>query len=364
MKIVLVHDDFIQYGGAERLFETITEIFPDSPIYTSLVDWDKLPKSIDKKRIRTSFIQKIPFAVKLYKILLPLYPIAFESFNFDNYDVVLSSTTRFAKSIITKPNTIHICYINSVPRFLWHVNHQEQYLPKFLSLILNPYFNWLRRWDKVSSSRVDFYIANSKNVQKSVNKIYQRETDVIYPFADCDYFRPNKNHPQNYFLIVSRLNKWKRIDIAIEAAKNLSIPLKVVGTGPDKERLKKISDGSQFVIFLDNISGEKLLDLYQNCKALIVTQEEDFGISAVEALACGRPIIAYAKGGQAEVITESKTGILFDHQTAQSLEGAIRAAIKVKWDINLCRKAALRFAKGVFINKLKEKVEEYASKPQ
>src|SRR3989344_8012946 len=168
MKICLVHDDFCQAGGAESLFATITQIFPDAPIYTSLIDWQKLPKSLDPKRVKTSFIQKIPYATKFFKVLLPLYPLAFESLNFDDFDLVISSTTRFAKSIITKPETVHICYVNSLPRFLWNQNVKLDYLPLILRFVLKPITNWLRRWDKTSSSRVDYYIANSENIARKL----------------------------------------------------------------------------------------------------------------------------------------------------------------------------------------------------
>src|SRR3989304_7069492 len=155
-KIALVHDDFVQSGGAESLFATIASIWPDAPIYTSLVDWKKIPATISRNRVRPSFMQKIPFATRFYRTLLPLYPLAFESFNFDEFDLVISSTTRFAKSIITKPGTIHICYINSLPRFLWSEQIQQDYLPPIAMLILKPFLAWLKRWDIATSYRPDY----------------------------------------------------------------------------------------------------------------------------------------------------------------------------------------------------------------
>ena len=227
MKVALVHDDFTQLGGAESLFATIASLWPKAPIYTSLVNWHKLPKSIDPKRVKTSWLQKMPLASKFYKLLLPLYPLAFESFNFDDFDVIVSSTTRFAKAIITKPNTVHICYINSLPRFLYSEQVQTDYLPKILRIILTPLFQWLKRWEKVSASRADFYIANSENVKDDIRKHYQRESALIYPFADINFFKLAKIHnwklkTQNYFLVVSRLVRWKKIDIAIKACVKLN----------------------------------------------------------------------------------------------------------------------------------------------
>ena len=371
MKVALVHDDFVQAGGAESLFATIASIWPDAPIYTSLVNWDKLPQSIDRDRVKTSFIQKIPFAIKFYKLLLPIYPLAFESFNFDNFDLVISSTTRFAKSIITKPKTIHICYANSLPRFLWDQKAQKNYLPPTLRFILRLFFSWLRRWDKVAAKRVDCYIANSQNVSQLVTKIYGVDSQVVYPFADINFFKPAKIHNwqlknQKYFLVVNRLVRWKKIDIAIEAAINLGINLKIVGVGPDGSRLKKLitrnykSETRNKIEFLNRVSKDQLRELYQNSQALIVTQEEDFGISAVEAQACGIPVIAFSKGGQQEIVITGKTGVLFNKQSESSLKDAIAAASRIKWSVSACRNNSLKFKRAIFIKNLKTQVNKYA----
>lgn len=369
MKIALVHDDFIQAGGAESLFATIASLWPNAPIYTSLVDWNKLPASINRDRIKTSFIQKIPFAKNLYKLLLPLYPLAFEGFDFSNFDLVISSTTRFAKSIITKPKTLHICYINSTPRFLWNRQMQNEYLPQFISFLTKPLLVWLKRWDKAASFRADYYIANSENVKKQVQKHYNQDSQVVYPFADLDFFKIPKIHnwqlkSQNYYLVVSRLVKWKKIDIAIVAAKNLGLNLKIVGIGPDEGRLKKLAYDSQ-IEFLNCVNLETLRELYQNAKVLIITQVEDFGISAVEAQACGIPVIAYAKGGPAEIIVNGQLGILYGMQTSKSLQDAILTAGEVKWKILDCHRNAQRFSKSQFEQSLKKLINSNyrASKP-
>lgn len=358
MKVALAHDDFCQLGGAERLFAQIAKIYPEAPIYTSLVNWDKIPVSINPKRIRTSFIQKIPYAQKFYKALLPLYPLAFESFNFNEFDLIISSTTRFAKSILTKPQSAHICYVNSIPRFIWENDKKENYIPKIIAPLATPYLKWLARWDKASAQRVDFYIANSKNVQEKIKDIYRRESVIIYPYADTTFYKPKEQNPsKDYYLVVSRLTKWKKIDIAIKAACLLGFNLKIVGEGPDRERLKSVVSGNQksgkvHVEFLSNVSKEELRDLYQNTKALIVTQEEDFGIAAVEAQSCGIPVIAYVKGGTVEIIKENKTGLTFKNQTPESLKDAIGSAAIVKWDHGLCRTNALRFSKANFRKEL------------
>lgn len=360
MKICLVHDDFCQAGGAESLFATIAALYPNAPVYTSLVDWNKVPSSINRDRVKTSFIQKLKIAQKWYKLFLPLYPLAFESFDFSKYDVVLSSTTRFAKSIITKPQTIHICYINSVPRFLWDKNAKKDYLPKTLRFILNPVFSWLKRWDKVASSRPDFCIANSTNVSQKIKKYYNRESETIYPYASVDFYNVAKIHnwklkTQNYYLIVSRLVKWKKIEIAIKACQQLGVNLKIVGTGPDEGRLKRLTNNDKrtAIEFLGKVTKEELRELYQNSQALIVTQEEDFGIASVETQACGKPVIAYDAGGQQEIIKNGETGIVFQGQTEKDLKDAILAASKVKWSQLACRKNSLRFSRAQFEKNIK-----------
>ncbi|MBI2598952.1 glycosyltransferase [Candidatus Curtissbacteria bacterium] len=363
MKVALVHDDFTQAGGAENLFAEIASIYPQAPIYTSVVNWHKLPSSISRQRIKTSFIQKIPLAAKFYKLLLPLYPLAFESLDLSGFDIVISSTTRFSKGIITQPKTIHVCYVNSVPRFLWNQSKQQNYLPKLPRLAAKPIFNWLKRWDKVAASRVDFYIANSANVAKKVKEAYGRDANVIYPCIDLNLFTPLKIHKwklksQDYYLIVSRLVKWKNIDIAIEAAKDLGFNLKIAGEGPDDKRLKKLAKGSKNIEFLGRVDEKVLLDLYRNAKFLIITQEEDFGLSVLEAQACGLGAIAYEKGGAPEII--AGYGILFKRQSKESLKDAIEKSKSVKWNLSEIRKNSLKFSKKEFEKNLTAKIKQYA----
>lgn len=368
-KIALIHDDFTQLGGAESLFATIANIYKEAPVYTSLVNWEKFPQNIDRERVKTSFMQKVPFAQNIFKALLPLYPLAFESFNLKNYDIVISSTTRFANSVITSPQTIHICYINSTPRFLWNNKQNKNYVPTYLTWLTKPLFLWLKRWDVAASSRVDFYIANSKNIQKNIKKTYNRNSIIVHPFADLSYFKPPKISnwelkSKNYYLVVSRLAKWKRVDIAVKACIRLNKNLIIVGEGSEIANLKKLASKNKNIIFEGKVSRSRLRDLYQNSKGLIVTQQEDFGIAMVEAQACGIPVIAYQKGGQAEIIKDQKTGILFKKQTPKSLEDAISSASKVKWKPHLIRRNTLKFSRGVFTKELKKAVNTYGSKSQ
>jgi glycosyltransferase involved in cell wall biosynthesis len=310
-------------------------------------------------------MQKIPFAPKIYKLLLPLYPFAFESFDLSAFDLVISSTTRFAKGIVTSAKTTHVCYINSVPRFLWHETQKESYFPSRSGFLVKPVLKLLKKWDKIASARVDFYIANSANVANRVKKIYARDADVVYPFADTDLFNPAKIHNwklknQNYFIVVSRLVRWKRLEIATDAAQNLRMNLKIVGTGPDLARLKKIASRAN-VEFTGKVSGIKLRELYQNAQGLIVTQDEDFGIAMVEAQACGIPVIAYGVGGQKEIVKDGVTGLFFHQQTPKALEDAISQSLEVKWNLAQIVTNAQRFSKAQFEKNLKAKIKEYAS---
>ncbi|MEM3062646.1 MAG: glycosyltransferase [Nitrososphaerota archaeon] len=363
MKVALVHDDLIQYGGAERLLLALTEIWPDAPVYTSFYEQNLLETqpAFKKLRIATSWMQKLPFKTLLRRFYFPLYPLAFESFNFDEYHIVISSSTRFAHSVITKPKTIHICYLNSVPRYLWDENNylsEEKIISpfRFLVRIINSY---LRVWDVTAATRVDVFIANSKNVANKIAKVYRRQAKIIYPFVDFQKFseaRLTNSKPGDYFLVVTRLLAWKRVDIAIEAFNQLRLPLKIVGRGPDISRLRKLAKDN--IEFRGYVEDAELIKLYRECKALVVTQDEDFGIAICEAQAAGRPVIAYNSGGAREIVIEGKTGIFFESQTKDSLIEAVRKFEKLKFNPSDCVTNANRFRKDVFINNLKLVVED------
>lgn len=351
MKVAIVHDDLVQWGGAERVLQAITEVFPEAPIYTSLFN-NKHPilnKYFRNKKIITSFLQKIPGWKILYKTLLPLYPIAFEQFNFEEYDLVISQTTRFAKAIIAKPETTHIAYIHTPPRFLWNFSGQSSLK------ILNPYFSYLKRFDKVSSTRPDFLLAGSKNAKTRIEKIYEKESKVLYPFVDLNLFDINRSFDGGYFLIIARLNKYKRVDLAVEVFnENPKLNLKIIGIGTEFGSLKqKAKENIQFVT---SASEDLMIDLVSGCKGLIITAEEDFGMSALEAQAMGKAVLALGKGGSLETVVEGKTGIFFKAQTKEELNSALDRFIKAKFAKIDCYVQAKRFSKENFKNKLKEYV--------
>lgn len=348
LKVALVHDDLVQWGGAERVLVTLSEIFPAAPIYTSVYDKRNklLQDNFGSKKIKTSFIQKIPSWKKFYKALLPLYPLAFEQFDFSGFDLVISHSTRFAKCIVTKPETKHACYCPTPPRFLWNFSGEK------VGRLLNPYLSYLRVFDNVASNRVDFWIANSVNVQNRIKKVYKSESFVVYPFVDLERFSKVKGFDGGYLLVISRLNFYKRVDLVIKAANTLGIPLKVIGTGPEYRRFTRTAGPT--VEFMGAVDERLLTLILAGCKALVVAGEEDFGMVSLEAQALGKPVVAYKKGGSLETVIDGETGHLFAEQTVESLISALEKLDKRGYNQNKCRSQAQRFSKENFIRQFIE----------
>lgn len=351
MRIALVHDDLMQWGGAERVLAALSEIFPEAPIYTSVFNQENklLQENFASKKIITSFIQNIPGWKSLYKALLPLYSLAFEQFDFSDFDLVISHSTRFAKSIITKPGTKHICYCPTPPRFLWNFSGEKE------NAILQPYLSLLRIYDQVAASRVDYWVANSENVQKRIKKVYKSSAKVLYPFVDLEKFSSVESFDGGYLLAISRLNSYKRIDLVIAAANKLKIPLKVIGVGPEKPKLENMSGPT--VEFLGIVDESTLITTISGCKALVVAAEEDFGMTPLEAQALGKPVIAYKKGGALETVIEGETGYFFQEQTTESLIEALVALDKRGYNQKRCFENAARFSKDIFRKQAKDLVE-------
>lgn len=365
MRICLVHDDLIQFGGAEKLLLAMHEIWPAAPIYTSIYDQSTVnsKQSTANLDIKTSWMQKLPFKKSLRRAFFPLYPAAFESFDFSEFDVVLSSSTRFAHGVITKPDTIHICYSNAPTRFLWETQKYLEFenIPRIAKVAIAPVLSFLRIWDQQAAKRPDFWIANSKNVADKLKKFYRVDSEIIYPFVDLNNFFPeSKTKTQDYFLVVSRLLAWKRIDIVVDAANKLKFPLKIVGTGPAEKSLKKLA--GKTVEFLGEVEQDNLAKLYQQSRALILPQEEDFGITALEAQSCGKPVIAFAAGGVLETVIPGKTGIFFGEQTSESLGKTIKQFGRQTFIPEDCRRNAEKFSKKNFQKQLKSFVESHVKK--
>lgn len=319
MKIALVHDFLTYWGGAEQVLLSFHRMWPDAPIYTLFYDEEFAGKYFPNAKINGSFLQKLPkFLRRRKKYLLPMEAIAPETFDLKDFDVVISSSSSFAKGVIVKPKTTHICYCHTPTRFLWDWYYEylrENNLGTLKKIFVVPILHYLRLWDKSVAERIDYFIANSQTTKARINKFYRRDAEVIYPYVDIAKFRNPKKADadlgKDYFLIVSRLTPYKKIDVAVEAFNKLDWPLVIIGEGEQKKYLKKIAGKN--IRFLGFVEQDALPAYYQNAKALIFPGEEDFGLTAIEAMAGGLPVIALRKGGVPESIVEGVTGEFFDY---------------------------------------------------
>lgn len=369
MKVAFVYDRVNKWGGAERVLLTLHELFPDAPLYAAIYNPETALWAKDFKVI-PSFLQKFPFARTNHELYPWLMPLAFESFNFDEYDVVISVTSEAAKGIITKPKTLHICYCLTPTRYLW--SHYNLYFQNpTLRFISKPVVSYLRTWDKMAAQRPDYYLAISKEVQGRIKKYYSRNSMVIYPpvILASSYQRLAPSLAKNltkhytldasgYFLVVSRLVPYKRIDIAIEAFNQLGWPLKIVGVGSEETRLRKMAKAN--IEFLGNLTDSELLRYYRDCRALVFAGMEDLGLTILEAQSFGRPVIAFKGGGALETVIEGKTGLFFDRQSADSLIRALRAFDPRKYKSEDCKRNTDRFSierfKKEFIKFINDKI--------
>ena len=358
MKIALAHDYLVQYGGAERVLESFTELFPDAPIYTLVYDKKAMHGIFAGKNIKTSFLQKIPFAAKNHRLFPSFMPMAAEQFDFSDYDVVLSDSSSYIKGIITGPKTLHISYIHTPMRYAWddcQKYTQDFYFPNLIKKLVPFAMNYIRLWDRMAAERPDKIISNSNFVARRVEKYYRRESTVIYPPVNFNnFYISEKKEP--YFLMVGRLLAYKRFDIGIEAFNKLGLKLKIIGRGPEMKRLKKMAKGN--IEFLGRVSDKKLAKYYSECQAFIFPQEEDFGIVAVEAMASGCPLIAYYGGDIPEHLEEGKSGVFFCQQTAEDIIEAVKRFQDLEFNLNYIRDQAKKFDKSVFKARIKEYIDK------
>lgn len=357
MKLAIVHDFLNQYGGAERVVEALHEVFPDAPIYTSIYLSKNMPDSFKCMDIRTSFMQKFPLLKKHFKKYLILYPKAIESFNLKAYDIILSSSSAFAKGI-KKKEICHICYCYTPARFIWNYKKyiQKENFNRIILMLLPYILKQLRNWDLKTNEGVDYFVAISSYIQKRIKRCYGRSSDVIYPPVNTQKGRII-NKIADYYLVVSRLNAYKRVDLAINAFNKLNLPLRIIGDGPYRKVLEKTAGPN--ITFLGKVNDAELTNHYSRCQAFIFPGEEDFGIVPVEAQAFGRPVIAYAAGGALETIIEGITGIFFKEQSVESLITAVKRFIKKKESFNSIeiQKNTQRFDKEIFKQKIYAYVE-------
>ncbi|MGR3317157.1 MAG: glycosyltransferase [Candidatus Anammoxibacter sp.] len=393
MKVALIHDWLTGMRGGEKCLEVLCDLYPDADIFTLLHKKGSVSDCIEKRNIKTSFIQNLPFSSK-YRRFLPLFPTAIELFDLSDYDLVLSSSHCVAKGVITRPDAVHICYCHTPMRYVWDMYHA--YFGKervgFISRVFFPIIaTYLRLWDASSSSRVDHFVTNSNFVAKRILKFYGRKSEVVYPPVDCSAFKISAN-VADYYLMVTAFAPYKRVDLAIRAFNRLQLPLIIIGSGQDEKRLRGISADN--VKFLGWQTDEKVSEYYSKCKALVFPGEEDFGIVPLEAQASGRPVIAYGKGGVCETVvaanprnnaspglhsevdgrqsemrdyeidTGNATGLFFYEQTVNAIVNAVKEFEKIaqSFDSKSIRNHALKFDKPVFKERIKNSIDEMYEK--
>jgi len=370
MKVALVHDWLTGMRGGEKVLEVFCELFPDAHLYTLLHNRGSLSNTIEGMDIRTSFIQKLPLIKKKYRYILPIFPTAIERFDLRGYDLVLSSSHCVAKGVITGADTLHICYCFTPMRYIWDL--YSLYFGKTRAGVITRIatslvLNYLRKWDLESSKRVDKFVAISRYIAERIKKNYGRDSDLIYPPVDCSYFKPGLTN-DGFYLMVSPLAPNKRVDLAVEAFNTIGLPLIVIGSGQEEKKLEKLAGKN--IELMGWQPDEIVREYYANCKALIFPGVEDFGIVPLEAQACGKPVIAYGKGGALETIvpldeniknekeqSSSATGMFFYEQTAESLANAVARFEDVQGQFNwqAIRKNAESFDRVIF----KEKIRDY-----
>ncbi len=357
MQVALVHDWLTGMRGGERVLEVLCELYPEAPIYTLFFQPKKISHTILNHKIHSSFLNKFPFVSRYYRYLLPLFPYAIEAFNLTQYDLVISTSHCVAKGVITGAESIHISYTHTPMRYVWdmfpHYFQNYGFIRKFL---VKDFSHNLRIWDVTASARVDQFIANSNFVKKRIKKFYRRESEVLHPPVDTQRFIIS-NNGGNYFLVLSALVPYKKVDIAIQAFKKRKDRLVVAGNGPLLKKLKKMS--SRNVQFSVNPNDMEVVRLIKNCKALIFPGVEDLGIVPLEAMACGKPVIAYCKGGVAETVIDNVTGLFFYEQSATSLNNAIEQFEQKKgvFDENKIRFHAEQFGIHKFKINLKQLID-------
>ena len=360
-KIAIVHDYLNQYGGAEKVLEAISEVFPQAPIYTSIYDKGKLRNlgfEGDSKKIITGFTQKLPFRNILPRYYLtPFYPFVFLSFDFSNYDIIISSSS-FAAKYLRKKKAVHICYCHTPPRFLWGFDTDINIdsMRFFERPIARACQRFLRKLDFYMAQKVDLFLTNSENVKKRIEKVYSRDSKVVYPPIDTDRFDLKKAKIGDYFLIVSRLGEYKKIDIVINVFNKLKLPLKIIGEGSQFEKLKK--NANKNIEFLGSIPSKEIDKYYLECKAFIMAADEDFGIAPVEALAAGKSVLAYRGGGVLESVVSGETGEFFNQQTESSLIASLKKFDPLKYNPEKCKERAQKFSKRNFKEKLEKIVND------
>ena len=358
IKVALVHDWLNGMRGGEKCLEVLCELFPDADLYTLIHEKGKLSKVIESMKISTSFIQHMPFGLKKYRHYLPLFPLAIEQFNLNGYDLIVSSSHCVAKGVKHDDSVYHISYVHSPMRYVWDQFDTYFRQPRTSMLVrigAEATRSYLQRWDSKTSKRVDTFICNSQNIRRKIRDYYNRESQVIHPPVDLSFFRPGKAK-ESYYLMVGAFAPNKRVDLAVKAFNQLKLPLKIAGRGQDEAYCRSIAEEN--IEFHGTLSNKKLLELYQQARALVFPGEDDFGITPLEAQACNTPVIALASGGALETVSE-KTGIFFKEQTEDALCEAVEKMERSWKDFSpeAFFSQTKKFGRETFKNKIADVIE-------
>ena len=362
MKVAIVHDWLVNYGGAERVVEQMLALYPDADIYTLVYDKKKMASHFAPQKVHTSFVQKLPNASKLYTKLLNFMPKAFESFDFSGYDLIIASSSSCAKGIITPPAVPYLAYIHSPMRYAWDL-YFDYYRAsgRLTRFFMKRWMPALRQWDYISSQRIDTLVANSRYIARRIKKCWNRDAQVIHPPVDVERLSPNGNAPEDFYVVFSRFVPYKRIDLAISACGQAGRKLVVIGGGSQEKELKALAARYKDITFTGRISDDDVKGYLQRGRALIFCAEEDFGIIPVEAQACGRPVIAYGKGGARETVLDGKTGVFFDAQSTDALLAALQRFEQLEkdgaFDAQAIAAHAQQFSAARFRSELKAAIE-------
>ena len=356
MRVALVHDYLNQYGGAERVLEVLHDLYPNAPIYTSIYDSGALPAAYRSWDIRTSFMQRLPGWRKHFRKYFLLYPSAFENFDLSAYDLVISSSSAYAKGVITRPGAKHICYCHTPMRFAWRSADyvERERIGGVFGALLPLFLTYVRLWDGQTAQRVDHFVANSRTVASRIKHFYRRDATVLTPPVELEPWEPQD--PGDFYLAGGRLVPYKRIDLAVRACNQLGLPLVVFGAGRDRAALEQIAGPT--IRFVGRIDSATLRNLYGRCRAYLMPGEEDAGIQPLEAMGAGRPVIAYGAGGALDTIVEGRTGRFFAVQTVESLARAIVDSQADTYAPEAIRGHAETFARPMFEQQFRAIVEQ------
>jgi glycosyltransferase involved in cell wall biosynthesis len=365
MRVALVHDWLTGMRGGEKVLEELCGLFPDADIHALFHHPGSVSPTIERHRVRTSFLQYMPFVKTHYRGYLPLYPLAIEAFDLDGYDLVISSSHCAAKAVVPVGRARHLCYCHSPMRYGWD-QFDAYFGPARVGAFASRWFYrpllaWLARWDAATAGRVHRFVANSRHVAGRIRRYYNRDSTIVYPPVDTVFFHPAPTSRERHFLIVSAFVPYKKLDVAIEACVRAGASLRLVGDGPDRERLERIAGDR--VEFLGRLSDEQVREEYRRARAVVLPGEEDFGIVPVEAQACGCPVVALGRGGALETVIDGETGILFDEPTATSLASALERAAATSFDPARLRRHAEQFSKERHVREMKSVIGEMTAAP-